>query len=248
LPAPVLSLTEENGFIAIREFLLGTVLSSNRPLDVIRGQQNLTSEPSYSDFIIVWPLFQRRLSTNIVTEYDNTVLGYINNDIMTVTDVTNGSVVFGQLVRDVFGSLENIVVSTQLSGTPQGVGTYQLSNARSVPNDTLYIGERDDWTPTQWTVQLDVHGPNSGNNAKVIEGLFRSEVATKSFADSGYDMAPLYCEEARYLPFINAEQQVEYRWTLDLYFHTNPIIKTSEQFADKLHTDLKPVDILFIAE
>jgi hypothetical protein len=89
-----------------------------------------------------------------------------------------------------------------------------------------------------------VHGPGSGDNARVIEGLFRSEYGVDAFAaaDPTSSVVPLWCDEASQIPFGNAEQQIESRWVLDLHCQITPSIGTNQQFAQYLQATLIEVD------
>jgi hypothetical protein len=99
-------------------------------------------------------------------------------------------------------------------------------------------GTRTDIQPIKSTVQLDIHGPNSGDNCQIITTLFRCEVATTAFASSGFDVTPLYHSEPRQLPFFDGESQYEDRWTVDLVVQANPIVTTGQQFAGTLHVGI----------
>jgi hypothetical protein len=117
-----------------------------------------------------------------------------------------------------------------------------LFRERLETNTTTYIDEhltsgpelRIDLQPTKLTVQVDVHGPNSGNNMQVITTLFFSEYAVEQFAISGFDVTPLYHGTPKQVPFINGEQQYEQRWTVDLHMQINPSTTVTQQFADQL--------------
>ncbi|WP_196493299.1 LIC_12616 family protein [Burkholderia territorii] len=93
---------------------------------------------------------------------------------------------------------------------------------------------KDVLQPTKFTVQLDVHGPASGDNAQLITTLFRDEYAVDQFAAAAPGLAPLYSSEARQIPFTNGEQQIETRWTVDLVMQINPVVTVPQEFADKL--------------
>jgi len=241
VPIPTISLIETQAFQAIRVFLT-TVVSSD--VEVIRGQDNRVGEPLSPDFCIIWPLLQQRLSTNRTTYSDNYILGFITNNILTVEQLLSGNVPIGQLVFDVLGSLDHAVINVQLDGNPNGTGDYQLSVSRTLAQSVLYCGIRDDFAPVQLSVQLEVHGPNSSDNARIIDTLFRSDEGVDIFHETGFDVTPLYCDEARYLPFINAQQQYEYRWVLDLNLQINPVITTLQQFAAQLKAQSIPVDVI----
>ena len=241
--ASTLSLTEFQELSALNAFL-ASVLPVGLP--VIRGQVNRVAEPKSPDFVVYWPLRRARLSTNETAYQDNVVAGSIAGSVMTVTALvqTEGPLSAGMLVTDgTAGEVAaNTVIVGQISGSSGGTGAYSVSPApQSISGDTLYVGQRADLTPFEWTVQCDVHGPNAADNVQVVMSLFRSEVATAGFAASDYAIAPLYADEARQVPFINAEQAYESRWTVDLVLQVNPIIGTPQQFADEL--EVKTVDV-----
>lgn len=95
---------------------------------------------------------------------------------------------------------------------------------------------------TLLTIQLDVHGPNSGENVQIISTLFRDEYATSYFDNSGLDAQALYTSDPMQVPFINGESQWENRWTVDLAIQINQIIQLSQEFADKLNAGIINVD------
>lgn len=236
VPIPTLSLTEAQGFTALRSFLIAVCNPSN--IDVVRAENNLVPEPKNTDFIVMTPLMQERLETNEVTYQDNVFVGSISGNVLTVVSVTQGSLAAGMLlIDDGYPTMRiavNTIIVNQLTGPTGGAGNYSVNNSQTLAQETLYAGVRADFEATKWTVQLDVHGPNSGNNTKVIEALFRSEYATAQFALSGFDVVPLYCSDPRQAPFINAEQQYEYRWTLDAVMQINSVIGTPQQFATEV--------------
>ena len=96
-------------------------------------------------------------------------------------------------------------------------------------------GTRMDRKATQVTVQLDIYGPASADNAQIVATLLRSDYATDQFATSGFDVTPLYAGEPHQMPFSNGEQQVENRWTVDAVLQTNPIVTTGQEFASEVH-------------
>lgn len=250
---PTLSVTEALAFISLRTYLLGVLPN----IEVFRGQVNLVPEPQGQDFAVMWPLFQNRLATNFTTYADNIVTGYIAGNVFTCTGIvqqeTTPIINIGNPIFDLHANISaNTTIVKQLAAngpTPGFMGTYQVSGApQTIPPRIIYIDTRSDLVATQWSVQLDVHGPNSADNSRVIEGLFRSEYATTVFDSSGLplgNIAPLYCDEAKQIPFINAEQQYENRWVLDLQIQLNPVITTVQQFAQQLQAGLIPVDIFY---
>jgi hypothetical protein len=96
---------------------------------------------------------------------------------------------------------------------------------------------------TAVTVQIDIHGPNSADNAAIVSAVFRDESMCDGLALSGFDIVPLYTSEPRQTPFINAEQQVEFRWAIDLTLQVNPAVTIPQDFADHVVVTLNEVDL-----
>lgn len=98
---------------------------------------------------------------------------------------------------------------------------------------------------TQYTVQLDVHGPNGAENAQIITTLFRGGFAADQFKASGYAIAPLYTGDTRQLPYLDEEGQMEQRWTLDAVMQISPVVTRSQDFAATVAIGIKEVDATF---
>ena len=97
---------------------------------------------------------------------------------------------------------------------------------------------------TQTTVQIDIHGPNGAENAQIVSSLLRDYYACASFASSGFAVQPLYASDPIQTPFINGEQQYEFRWTVDAVLQANPVVTVIQQFADTLTPTLIEADAL----
>lgn len=102
-------------------------------------------------------------------------------------------------------------------------------------------GTRSDMQPISLTVQIDVHGPNSADNAQIVSTMFRSDWAVRQFATSGFDVTPLYAGDPHQAPFVNGEQQVENRWTFDAVMQCNPIVTTPQDFAGEVHVGTRGI-------
>jgi hypothetical protein len=217
--------------------------------EVIQAENNRVPEPANADFIVMTPLLLERLDTNETDFTDGVMTGAIALTVLTISHVTRGALAVGNLVADTTGDIAaNTIIVAQLTGTPGGVGTYTVSISQTVASETMYVGVRADLVATKWTVQLDIHGPSAADNVRVIDTLFRSEVGTDAFTESGFDIAPLYCNEARQMPaFVNAEQQYEWRWSMDACMQVNPIVSTPQQFADTLTPTVIVVDAAYPA-
>ena len=92
-------------------------------------------------------------------------------------------------------------------------------------------GVRMDLAPAEVRVQLDVHGPNAANVATIVQAKARSSDAWAAFDATGFDVHPLYVDDAHQLPFINGEQQVETCWHMEFHLQCNPVITTAQDFA-----------------
>ncbi len=97
---------------------------------------------------------------------------------------------------------------------------------------------------TEITIQCDVHGPASGDNAQRISTLWRDQFAVSAFENLGLAISPLYTSDPRQMPFTNGEQQWENRWVIDLCMQADIAVTTPMQFADQLHAAVTPVESL----
>jgi hypothetical protein len=99
--------------------------------------------------------------------------------------------------------------------------------------------------PTLVSMQLDVHGPNSAENAQTISTLFRDETGVSAFVASGYDVTPLYAESPKLIPFKNAEDQIEFRYVVDVAMQANIVISPAQDFANQLSVTTIEVDTTY---
>ena len=239
---PVLSFTEAQAFAALRALLL-QVVPAGTP--VIRGQDNRVPEPTEGDFLVVTPLIMSRLGTNDTGYFDDVFTGSIAAGVLTVSAIAKLDLGLstGMLLLDggwpTMNLLPGTIITGQLSGSLGGTGTYAVSPTQTVVAETMYAGSRVDLTQTDVTVQIDVHGPNSGNNVRIIESLFRSEYAVDLMGASGVEFVPLYCSDPHQAPFVNDSNQVEYRWSMDAHLQLSSTVRTPQQFATEVEIDLE---------
>ena len=239
---PTLSLLETQEFTTLVAFLQ-SIFPSGMP--VVRGQVNRVAEPNASDFAVVWPLRSTRLSTNIPTYVDNMFTASIAGNVMTVVAAARlqgAGISAGMQLSDGTAGQVNATATVvqQLTGSIGGTGTYQVSPTMAVGSETIYAGATLRLEPTEWVVQCDIHGPSSANNVQVLQSLFRSEYGYDTFeAQATADaVVPLHADEARMMPFLNDQQQIEYRWTIDLHMQISPVVGTDQQFADEIEVTL----------
>ena len=239
---PTLSITKSLTLTAVRSFLLGVLPPG---VEVVKGQINRVPEPAGPDFVVITPMLRNRLGTNFEMYVDDVLVGSIVGAVLTVSSAPHlaAPLAPGVLLIDSGGLLAvGTVLGQQLSGSVGGTGTYAVQPSQNF-SGTIYAGSRLDLAPAELTVQVDVHGPNSEDNVTVIAGLWRSEYGVDSLQLTGLDIAPLYEDGPRQAPFLNAEQQVEYRWTLDCHLHVNPVITTPLQFAQQVKVTTIEADV-----
>lgn len=245
----LISLTETMVFKALRNVLntfgMTQADGSALPLaQIIKGQVNRVGEPLPQDFIVMWPLMRNRLATNIDNWFDNAFTGSITSNVLNVSAIVNGSVVVG---LPLYGA--NIVtgckITAQTGGTPGGIGTYSVSTTPDVSSEPLFAGEYDAEQYTEMVIQCDVHGPSSGDNAQRLATLMRDWFAAQAFQDQAGDIAPLYADDPRQMPFTNAEDQWEDRWVVDVHLQINVNLVLTQQFADTLTVGVISVEATY---
>jgi hypothetical protein len=222
---------------------LANPLTMSTGVEVIKGQINRTPEPASPDFVVMTPILRDRLATNVDSYADAVFTGSISGTTLTVTAVPEGALAVG---RTVFGP--NVTAGTTIIalGTGRGgTGTYVVAPSQTAAAETMAAGTQEILSPVKVTVQLDVHGPNSEDNAQAISTLFRDAQAAYFFSASGVDVAPLYADALRQIPFLNGEQQVETRWIVEAVMQANPVLTVPQQFAAALAVDLIEVDATY---
>lgn len=214
---------------------------------VIAGQGNRIVEPTEPDFVVMTPILRQRLDTNFTLWADAAFTGSASGTTLTVSavqigSIANGAPLFGPTLTD--GAF---TIAYGGSGTG-GIGTYTLSGSLSLGSGPLAAGQLVITQPTKITMQLDFHSANLADSSDMIASvstLFRSELATtRLFQSATSGVWPLYADEAKQIPFINAEQQYETRWVLDACFQINQSVVWPQQFADALTVRLFEADAL----
>lgn len=171
---------------------------------------------------------------------------------MATVDLTE-SVIFaklGDFLTDALPQLAGSIVQGQENRVPPPqAGDYVVffptRRARLRTNVGEYapvLDKRSVTTGVEITVQVEVHGPNSADNAQVITSLWRDPYGVE-FMDPV--CAPLFAEEPVQFPFWNDQEQTENRWVLKLHLQANVTVSTAQEFADTLHIDLVEVDTTY---
>jgi hypothetical protein len=224
----------------LRAFLLSVLPSG---VEVIEGQDNRVPEPQGNDFVVMTTIRRERIETNNDVPTDCKFVGSVSGTTLTVTSVTRGAIAVGNTLSGV--NVPNSVTITALGTGMGGVGTYTLSQSLSLSSQTLSAGFVSATQPTKVVVQLDFHSANVGDSADMaatVATLFRDEYATTFFDSNGVSgvVAPLYAEDPRQMPFMNAEQQWETRWIVDVAIQANQAALYPMQFMDNVFITIEP--------
>lgn len=228
--------SQDNIQLALWTFLTGIMAIG---MEIVRGQVNRVPEPRAGNYIVFWPIGLPRLATNEDTYEDVLFEASIAGTTMTVTAVTHGVIAVGATVFGV-GIADNTIITALGSGIG-GTGTYVVGVSQTLAARALSAGNQRKMQPTQVNYQLDVHGPQSHDNAQIIATMMRDEYAVLKFAESGFDVTPLYAKDPLQMPFDNGEQQYEDRWIVEVALQSNAAVIVPQQFADGVDVALVPV-------
>jgi len=239
---------ERQIYVSLRAALLA-MLPAGTP--VRQGQINRVPEPAQVDFVVFWPINKTRLTTNMDEFIDAVFTGSIAATVMTITAkdanypgiLEAGSGVFGTGVTD------GTKVVAQLTGTPGGIGTYTITPSQTVASRTLSAGVATLEQDTNFLVQIDVHGPNSGDNSQTISTILRDQIGVDYFSAANVAqgfapniVCPFYADDPRQGPFINEAQQFENRYIVEVRLQANQTLKVPLQFSDVLDITLIPLE------
>lgn len=230
-PAPGQSKT----FEALRAFLIAILPPD---VEVFQAQGNNVPEPVGDRFVIMTPVTRAPLSTNINVYADAAFDGYTSGATLHVSTVLFGAVKVG---HELFGP--GILAGTKIVRDAGG-GDFEISNEQTTPTARLAAGVKSIIQPAQRTIQLDVHAADleaAGDMAQRICSLFRDELAGDLMTAVDPGVSPLYADDARQMPFVNAEQKYESRWVVDAVMQVNEAVEVSQQFADTVKINIHPI-------
>lgn len=238
------SVTQDDIWLALQAFLAEILPDSVGAENIIQAQVNRVPEPTGPDFVLMTPVTRVRLSTNFDSPADTVFVGSISGTALTVTNIQDGTISVGQSVFGTGVAAGTKVVAT-VSGTG-GTGTYTVSPTQTVVNGTLSGGQVGVAQATEVMIQLDVHGPSSGDNSQVITTLMRDEYGVRRLQElSGGQVWPLYADDPRQTAFINEQQQYEDRYVLSCVLQINPVVTIPQEFASVVEVDLLDVDATY---
>lgn len=232
--------TYEQLLTALKTFL-GEVLPG---VTVVAGVVNRVPEPNAARFVTMNPIRIERLRTNVDAVEDVRFIGAIAGTALVVSEVSFGTIRPGATVQGT-----GVTANTKIVSGPGGLGTYVVSIAQTVSSQVLSTGEKTIEQGAKVTVQLDFHSSDltAADMAVIVATAFRDEYAVERFAaqDPNYGVAPLYADDPRYVPFLNENQQSEWRWVLEAVLQINPVAVVPQQFADAVTVSLVDVDAAY---
>lgn len=233
--------TEDDIFTALRGFLIAVAPAG---VDAFQGEENRVPEPSAKTFMVMWPIMRPRLATNIDNYVDTAFMGSSAGTTLTVASMLIGTILPGATLLGT-GVVAGTTILSQISGTAGGAGTYLLSTAQTLTSRKLASGDFSAMQETEVVMQVDVHAPDlnlGGNLAATVATLWRDAYGVELVGGINPLIAPLYSDDPRQLPFVNGEQQVEVKWTLDLHMQVNQTVSGIPQaFFDA--ADLTLIDV-----
>jgi len=158
---------------------------------------------------------------------------------MTLTlSITESQVFIGlrAWLMDVTGLDGDHVVKELSNRVPMPIGDFVNMQCVTKQNLTLPItsdGVLDTQTftqPTDYGIQVDCYGPNSGDYSKIITTMWRTDFAFLFLKD--YGIVPLWCDDAKEMHIVNSENQYEERWVSTFHLQYDPAVTLSQDFAD----------------
>lgn len=153
---------------------------------------------------------------------------------MALTGVDPGDIIQSQINRvpEPKGADFIMMTPTYRRRLATNVETWSTAPDPAPPPDVLRM-ERS----TEVTMQIDVHGPNSADNAQTIATLWRSDYGCRAIDPPIFQ--PLYASDGHQAPFINAEKQYENRWVMSLLMQANVAVSTPADFADSISVTIE---------
>lgn len=236
--------TTQNAITQLGKFLRAVLPSD---VEIMQAQINRVPEPKGTEFVIMTPLRQDRLRTNVDTDDDVKFTGSIAGAVLTVTDVEYGEITIG---RQLFGT--GVAPGTKITGGPGtgGPGTYAVSPSQTLGSQTLSAGGLDLEQGQKLTVQLDFHSADplkEGNMAATVSTLMRDAYATRQFRSQSpdYGVVPLLADDPRQMPFLNEAQQYEWRWIVEAWLQSNVVVSVPQEFADSAEIQIVSVEATY---
>jgi hypothetical protein len=233
--------SQEDIFEALRTVLLGLVPEG---AEVFKGQDNNVTEPPARDYVVMTILRRERISTNVVTWADCTLVGSASGTVLTVERVTLGTLSAGRPLYGAGTSPDPIIVAIN------GDGTATLSTPVVFASRKLAAGARALRQATRVVMQLDVHSDDmsrASDTAQAISTVLRDLSGVEMLRASGLPITPLHADDPKQVPFLNGQGQYESRYVVEVHLQADQTVFLPQQFADRLEVDRIPADIVYAA-
>jgi hypothetical protein len=234
-------------------------------VSIVAGQQNRVAEPNNPFFIVMTAIGFERLETNIDTPVDVKFTGSIAGSVMTVSAIALGAIIPGTTLFGVNVAFGTFIVG-QLTGLPGAAGTYAVSKSQTLTSQVLASGAMQLSQHAKITFQLDFHSDDTtaGDFAQIVSNAFRDDYAVQFFAEQAMGtfgsafgpafnsaqnawVAPLYADDPKQVPFVNDQNQYEWRWSLDCCLQVNQVYAPPQEFFDSAHANVISVSATFPA-
>ncbi len=230
--------------VDVSQAVSGIPLTTGIP--VILGQDNRVPEPSAPSYVVMTPIGLDRLATNVDTTIDCFFQGAVATNVLTVASVDYGSVLLNSQLFGV-GVPDNTFIRKQLTGSPNGAGTYRVSTSSTIASQGFACGVTAAMQETKIDVQLDFHGVQSWDQAQQVSTLFRDSYAVDFFLRLNPLVTPLYADGPHQAPFVSGEKEYENRWIVEAAIQANQTVKVPQEFAATLTPTLIEIDTTFPA-
>jgi hypothetical protein len=218
---------------------LGTFIQSVLPnFEAIAAQSNQVAEPKGADFVMMTVNRFRRLRTNLKTYDDRRYTGAISGIAMTVSSIAFGPPLFVGAPVYGAGVPDGTAIVSQTSGSPGGVGVYVINSTLSIAAPQIFSsGTATVEIGSEVSVQLDFHSDNydAAQAAQTVAALFRDAYGVdffKALAAPMNTISPFYADDPAMRPFINDQQQYEWRWVSEAAMQVNQQVVVGQQFYD----------------
>lgn len=127
-----------------------------------------------------------------------------------------------------------------------GLGAVGLSTDKTAyVSGAINPGSETHTRSTQWNAQIDCYGPDAADMAALIATTFKTDYAATILGAAAIELQPLYANDPRQMTIVDAEQQYQPRWIVELAFQYNPVVTLPQDYAMALTVVPAEVDATF---
>lgn len=143
-------------------------------------------------------------------------------------------VALGNFLKSMF-SCDVIIGEVNLVSMPQGsfILMNDVAKRRVSQNHPSYSidGEEQVKTPTEYQIQVDFYGADSGDMCQTFLNMFNDRWAWEQFPKT---IKPLFCDDPRQIPLITGETNYLERWVTTAHIQYNPTVTVPVILIDDL--------------